>query len=101
MVPITLERKASNYWNLIKTANRDEKLALIALLSASLTNGDEEAAVEATPLKARRSNALTDEEMERLITGEPQPIADSNEVNLQEIVKGHQGRIVKGMEKWL
>lgn len=97
----TLERETNNYWNLIKSANRNEKLALIALLSASLVNDEKNVAIETNSLKARRLNALTDEEMEQLMTGEPQPLTDKDEADLQEIVEGHQGRIVKGMEKWL
>ena len=97
----TLERKANSYWNLVKSASRNEKLTLIALLSASLTNDEDDIPANATPAKARRLNALTDDEMEALITGEPQPFAGNNEANIQQIVQAHQGRIVKGMEKWL
>ena len=57
--------------------------------------------METSTLKARRLNALTDEKMEKLITGEPLPLADKNEADLQKIVEGHQGRLVIRMEKWL
>jgi len=101
MTTIALDRVTNNYWNLIKTASDKEKLMLIAMLSSSLADGDGNVAIETKTIKAHRRNALSDEEMEQLITGTPLPLTSDGDANIQDIVEAHQGRIAKGLEKWL
>ena len=45
---------------------------LLTLISASMT-GDEMVITQKKPAKARRVSAITDEQMEREIQGEPMP----------------------------
>lgn len=101
MTTIALDKGTSNYWNLIKTATEKEKLMLIALLSSSLADGEGNVAIETKTIKGHRRHAISDEEMEQLINGTPQPLSTEDNINLQDIVDANQGRIVKGLEKWL
>ena len=62
---------------------------------------DEPLLKEIRKLKACRLNALTTEQMNQLITGEPLPLTDDDNDCLSDIVDANQGKIVKGLEKWL
>ena len=53
------------------------------------------------PIKARRLSAMTDDEMEREMQGEPTPIMSHAEATPAEIVEANRGKIVNGLEKWL
>ena len=53
------------------------------------------------PVKARRLNAMSDDDMERGMQGDPIPIIVNNEVSLADIIEANRGKIVKGLEKWL
>lgn len=101
MTTIALDKETSNYWNYIKKASDKEKLTLIALLSSSLADGNDAVKVETKPLKARRLNALSDEEMENLMQGDSVPVSDSEDTELKDIVEANSGRLTKGLEKWL
>jgi len=101
MTTITVDRGTSNYWKLIQSATKKEKLTLIALLSHSLAEEEGNMAVETRSLKARRLNVLTTEQMDQLITGEPLPLTGDDSDCLSDIVDANQGKIVKGLEKWL
>ena len=100
MTAITVERETNNYWNLIKDAGSEVKLALITLFSASMSK-DSDVQVKTRKLKAHRLNSIADNEMEQLMQGEPTPITDVAETNLADIVSANSGRIINGMEKWL
>lgn len=101
MTTILLERETSKYWNLIKDAGNEVKLALITLLSSSMTSDGNAIAVQSKPLKARRLNAMTEDEMEKEMKGDPIPLSDSDEATPSEIVEANRGKMVKGLERWL
>lgn len=101
MTTVSIDRETSDYWELIKKANSKAKLTLITLLSTSLTDADIAVKVETKPLKARRPDALSDEEMESLMQGAPVPLNEDKATDLKDIVEANSGKLVKGMEKWL
>ena len=100
MTAIAVKRETSNYWNLIKDAGNEVKLALITLLSSSMAK-DQDMCVTTEKTKARRLDRIADEDMEKMMTGEPIPITDDGKDTLTDIVNANKGRILKGMEKWL
>lgn len=53
------------------------------------------------PVKAHRLSAMSDDDMEREMQGDPVPIIADNEVNPADIIEANRGKIVKGLEKWL
>lgn len=78
MTTLTLDRETSRYWELIRTADRRSKLMLITLLSSSLAEGDDSIAIAPRrPLRASRPGAMTDEQMEQEMTGQPVPLGDT------------------------
>ena len=100
MTSLALDRETSNYWNFIKDASNKSKLMLLTLISASIS-GDEIITTKRKSSKARRLNAMTDNQMEQEMEGEPTPIMDSEDVPIEDIITANKGRIVKGLEKWL
>lgn len=100
MTAITLDRETSNYWEMIKGASNQVKLALLTLISASMS-GDEVVITQKKPAKARRVSAMTDEQMELEMQGEPTPIVAAEETAPEDIVDANRGRIANGLEKWL
>ena len=101
MTAITLDRETSNYWELIKSASNKAKLSLITLLSSSIADTEDMIITHQKPAKARRLNAMTDEQMEQEMQGEAIPISAETETTAQEIITANRGRIAKGLEKWL
>lgn len=100
MTAIALDQETSNYWEMIKGASNKAKLMLLTLISASMT--DEEVVItHKKPAKAHRVSAMTDEQMEREMQGEPTPIMAAEEADPSDIVDANRGRIVNGLEKWL
>ena len=100
MTAITLDKETSNYWEIIKDASSKTKLTLLTLISASMVD-DEVVTTKQKPLRARRFNKMTDEEMAREMQGEPVPIMIDSETGPADIVEANRGKIVKGLEKWL
>ena len=100
MTAIALDRETSNYWEMIKGASNKAKLTLLTLISASMS-GDEVVVTQKNPAKARRMSAMTDEQMEREMQGEPTPIMAAEETDPSDIVDANCGRIANGLEKWL
>ena len=100
MTAIALDRETSNYWEMIKGASNKAKLTLLTLISASMS-GDEVVVTQKNPAKARRMSAMTDEQMEREMLGEPTPIMAAEETDPSDIVDANCGRIANGLEKWL
>lgn len=101
MTKAILEHETSNYWNLIKDASNEVKLALIVRLSSSLVNDDEETTSHRRPLKARRLNAMTTEELEQEMQDEPMPLTGHDDYQLSDLVAANSGKITKGLERWL
>ncbi|MBR1504050.1 MAG: hypothetical protein IJ618_09250 [Prevotella sp.] len=102
MSTVVLERETKNYWNLIKDAGNEVKLALITLLSSSMSKDSDAIIFESKPVKAKRLHAMTDEMMAEEIKGEPIPLCgDENEIAVDDIVAANSGRLKDGMEKWL
>ncbi len=99
MTAIALDRETSSYWEMIKNASNKTKLTLLTLISASMV--DDEITTSPKPTKARRSSAMTDEEMELEMQGKATPITESLDTKLSDIVDGNCKRIAKGLEKWL
>lgn len=100
MTAIALDKETSNYWEIIKDASNKAKLTLMTLISASMVD-DELVTTKQHPIKARRLSAMTDDEMEREMQGEPTPIMSHAESTPAEIVEANRGKIVNGLEKWL
>ena len=100
MTAIAIDRETSNYWEIIKNASSKTKLTLLTLISASMVD-DEVVTTKQKPVKAHRLSAMTDDEMEREMQGDPQPIMSDSDVNLAGIMEANSGKIVKGLEKWL
>ena len=100
MTAITLDKETSNYWEIIKDASSKTKLTLLTLISASMVD-DEVVTTKQKPLRARRFNKMTDEELAREMQGEPVPIMIDSETCPADIVEANRGKIVKGLEKWL
>jgi len=102
MSTVVLERETKNYWDLIKDAGNEVKLALIALLSSSMTKDSDGMTYESKPVKAKRLHAMTDDMMAEEIQGDPIPLrGDEDEIAVDDIVTANSGRIKDGMEKWL
>ena len=101
MTAITLDRETIHYWEMIKGASNKAKLALLTLISASMS-GDEVILTQKKPAKARRVSAMTDEQMEREMQGEPTPIVVAgSEAAPNDIVDANRGRIANGLDRWL
>lgn len=100
MTAITLDRETSKYWDIIKNASNKAKLTLLTLISASMVE-DEVITTNKKPAKAHRLSAMSDDDMEREMQGDPVPIIADNEVNPADIIEANRGKIVKGLEKWL
>ena len=100
MTTVALNRETRECWNFIKNASSQTKLTLITLLSSSMSNGDE-VIVRNAPLKVHRPHAMTDEELERSMQGEPLPIVDNDNADLADIISANSGKIVKGLDRWL
>jgi hypothetical protein len=100
MTTLALDRETSHYWDYIKDASNESKLTLITLISASMA-GEKVVTTKTEPVKAHRFNALTDEQMEREMQGEPTPIIANNETSTADIIDANRGRLVNGLEKWL
>lgn len=101
MTTVALNSEASTYWNYIKNASNEVKLTLISLLTASMNSSEEAVVEKAKPLKARRLNAMTDEEMEREMQDNPQPFTSADEAMPADIIEANRGKIAKGLERWL
>lgn len=101
MTTVSLNRETRGYWDYIKNASSQSKLALITLLSSSLSDSQEVKAVRPNPLKASRRSRMTDEEMELAMQGEATAIGSNDEAMPADIINENKGRIVKGLEKWL
>jgi len=101
MTTIALERETKDYWNLIKDATKEVKLALVALLNTSIADDTSSVGIETRPAKALRLSRLSDEEMESLMQGDSTPISNECESKTSDIVNANCGRLANGLEKWL
>ena len=102
MTSIVLERETKNYWNLIKDAGNEVKLALISLLSSSMGKDANSVVLQVKPSKAKRLHAMTDEELAKEITGEPIPLGnDDSDTAVSDLISANSGKLENGLEKWL
>lgn len=102
MASIVLERETKNYWDLIKDAGTEVKLALISLLSSSMSKDADNVVIEVKPTKAKRLHKMTDEQLANEIDGDPILLGNNDgEPVVNDLVEANSGRLEKGLEKWL
>ena len=104
MTAIALNRDVSGYWDYIKNASNQTKLALISLLSNSLMENESTEAIGVAKhavWKAHRTNSINDELTEKEMHGEPISLVEDSDTSIEDIISGNSGKIAKSVEKWL